>query len=423
MALFDIDNWREILSALTANKLRTTLTAFGVFWGIFMLMLMLGSGKGLENGVTRDFANGATNSFFVWSRSTTKPYQGLAPGRRIRLTDDDWRAIQRRVPEAGVIAPRLQLGGFRGGNNVVRKDNTGAFSVMGDVPEFRSIQNLRIERGRFINDPDIEDKRKVAVIGDRVREVLFDPDEDPLGEYIRINGVYFQVVGMHKPRVGGDGNDPNDAAQTIHIPLSAFQQAFNQPGRIHWFAITSAPGVPASVTEERVISLLKRRHRVAPEDDRAIGHFNLEEEFNKIQGLFAGIRTLVWIVGIGTLAAGVIGVGNIMLVIVRERTKEIGIRRALGATPLTIMGQVVLEAVFLTSSAGYCGLILGMLAMDGVARLVAGGDAQMFVSPGVELEAALKALGILIVSGVAAGLIPAQRAVAVRPVEALRVEV
>lgn len=426
MALFDIDHWREIGAALAGNKVRTALTAFGVFWGIFMLMVMLGAGNGLQNGVMQGFANGATNSCFFWSRSTTKPYKGLPPGRPIRLDVDDWKAIREQVPEAGIVAPRLQLGGFRGGNNVVRGDKTGAFSVMGDVPEFRDVQNLRIDEGRFVDRLDIEQKRKVAVIGTRVREVLFEPGEDPIGEHIRINGVYFKVVGMHRPRVGGGGGggqDPNEAAQTIHIPLTAFQQAFNQPGRVAWFAITSADGVPASETEENVIDLLRRRHRVAPDDDRAIGHFNVEEEFTKVQGLFLGIRLLIWIVGTGTLAAGVIGVSNIMLVIVRERTKEIGVRRAIGATPVTIMGQIVLEAVLLTAAAGYFGLILGMLVVDQVARaLPEGGASQMFSRPEVAVTAALQALAILIGSGVLAGLIPAQRAVSVRPVEALRVE-
>lgn len=423
MSLFDLDHWREIGAALASNKLRTALTAFGVFWGIFMLMVMLGSGNGLENGVERGFSDGATNSFFVWARSTSEPYKGLPRGRRLRLGDEDWRALERQIASADVVAPRLQLGGFRGGNNVLRGERSGAFSVMGDVPEFRDVENLRIDRGRFVNALDIERERKVAIIGERVRQVLFEPGEDPIGESIRINGVMFKVVGLHRPRVGGEGDDPNDAAQTIHVPLTTFQRAFNQPGRIHWFAVTSAPGVRASVTEREVLDLLKRRHRVAPDDRRAFGHYNVEEEYLKIQGLFLGIRTLIWIVGTGTLAAGVIGVSNIMLVIVRERTKEIGVRRALGATPMSIRAQVILESVLLTAGAGYLGLILGMVVVDAVDALIdRSGGAGMFADPAVGLVAALQALAILIGSGVVAGWIPAERAVAVRPVEALRME-
>jgi putative ABC transport system permease protein len=420
--MFDLDHWREIYDALSHNKLRTFLTAFGVFWGIFMLVVMLGSGNGLSNGVNQGFADGATNSFYVWTRATTKPYRGLPAGRRFELNNEDTQAIKDRVPEAQVVAPRLQLGGFSQGNNVTRGTKSGAFSVMGDYPEFRVIQSVRVERGRFLNRIDLADRRKVAVIGTRVYQLLFEDEEDPIGEYIRVNGVYFKVVGLFRTSQFGDRADRD--TQTIHIPFTTFQQAFNVGNEVGWFAITSRDDLPASVAEEKVIGLLAERHRVSPDDERAFGHFNTEEEFDQVQGLFAGIRILIWIVGSGTLAAGVIGVSNIMLVIVKERTNEIGIRRAIGATPLSIMLQIVLEAIILTSISGYFGLIAGMGALDLTTYLLETGGAnpQMFTNPYVSLDTAVQALVILVISGIMAGLMPAQRAVSVSPVQALRVE-
>lgn len=420
MNLFDLDHWREILHALTANWLRTTLTAFGVAWGIFLLMVMLGSGTGLENGAQQGFADNATNSFFVWTRSTTKPYKGLPVGRRFWLTNDDVGAVRRDVPEAQIVAPRNQLGGFRGGNNVVRGTEAGAFNVMGDIPEILEVEKTRISGGRFINPIDMAQKRKVAVIGTKVVDLLFEPDEEPVGDSIQINGVYFKVVGLHEPIQSGDQGE--DAANRIYIPFTTFQNAFNYGDRVGWLAVTSQDSVPASEAEERVIALLKQRHRVAPDDERAFGHFNLEEEFDKFQGLFFGIRTLIWIVGIGTLAAGVIGVSNIMLVIIRERTREIGVRRAIGATPWSISTQIVLEAIFLTSTAGYAGLFAGIGLIDLLdwALRQFNVQATMFLNPDVQLTTAMQALAILVVAGTLAGVIPAQRAILIRPVEALR---
>ena len=418
--LLDLDHWQEIRVALLRNRARTALTAFGVFWGIFLLMVMLGSGSGLRNGVLQGFADGATNSFFLWTQRTQKPFAGMPAGRGIRLTNADVEAIREKVPEAEVVAPRNQLRGFGGGNNVSRGRKTGAFSVMGDYPEIRRVQPLRIEAGRFLNPIDVEESRKVAVIGTRVRELLFARGEEPIGDSIVIGGVYFQVVGVFaSPRTGE--NAERDA-QTIFVPFTTFQRAFNYGDRVGWMAIISRPDVPASVAEEKVLSLLRSRHKVAPDDLRAFGHFNLEEEFAKIQGLFSGIRLLVWIVGIGTLAAGVIGVSNIMLIIVRERTKEIGIRRALGAKPSAVVSQIVSESVILTSLAGYLGLVAGIALVVGIGRLLPPGGAGMFLDPDVGVGEALQALAILVAAGVLAGLAPAQRALAVSPTVALRSE-
>ncbi len=419
MSLIDGDHWREIYEALRGNKVRSFLTMFGVFWGIFMLMVMMGAGNGLWNGVRGSFSDGATNSLFVWSQRTSKPWRGLPTGRALQLDVTDAEAIREHVREAAVVCPRNQLGGFRGGNNVTRGARSGAFGVMGDYPEIARIQSVRVESGRFLNRLDLDERRKVAVIGTRVQELLFAKGEDPVGAHLRINGVSFKVVGVFRPR-RSHSNVRDDQAQTIFVPFTTFQSAFNFGDRVGWFAITSRDGVPALVAEDKVLALLKERHRVAPDDARAFGHFNFEEEYRKLQGLFAGIRLLVWIVGIGTLAAGVIGVSNIMLVIVRERTSEIGIRRAVGATPFAVMAQVVFEAVALTFLAGYLGLVAGVGVVEVVAAALAGTSSEMFQNPEVPLASALLTLAILVVSGVLAGLIPARRAVAVPTVEALR---
>jgi len=421
MSFFDLDHWQEIKTALLRNRTRTALTAFGVFWGIFLLMVMLGSGTGLRNGVTRGFAEGATNSFFIWTQRTQKPYRGMAAGRTIELDNGDVQAVRDKVPEVEVVAPRNQLGGFMGGNNVTRGRKAGAFQVTGDYPAIRRIQSFRMEKGRFLDPFDVAETRKVAVIGTRVRDVLFKEGEEPIGDSIEIRGVYFQVVGIFSSLQSGD--DAERESQTIFIPFTTFQRAFNYGDRVGWLAVISKPSVPASVAEEKTLDLLRSRHKVAPDDQRAFGHWNTEKEFGKIQGLFGGISILVWLVGIGTLAAGAIGVSNIMLIIVKERTKEIGIRRAVGARPTAIVAQIVLESVILTASAGYLGLVAGVAVMALVGNLLpADGGNTMFANPDVSIGEALRALAILIGAGVVAGLAPAQRALQVSPMVALRSE-
>ena len=421
MSLVDLDHWQEIKSALVSNRTRTALTAFGVFWGIFLLMVMLGSGTGLRNGVTRGFSEGATNSFFVWTQRTQKPYRGMPAGRQIQLDNGDVVAIREKVPEVEVVAPRNQLGGFMGGNNVTRGRKAGAFQVTGDYPAIRHIQSFRMAEGRFIDQLDLAEQRKVAVIGTRVRDVLFKEGERAIGDSIEIRGVYFQVVGVFSSLQSGDQGDRE--SQSIFVPFTTFQRAFNYGDRVGWLAVTSKPSVPASDAEDKVLELLRSRHKVAPDDARAFGHWNMEKEYQKVQGLFSGIGILVWIVGIGTLAAGAIGVSNIMLIIVKERTKEIGIRRAVGARPSAIVAQIVLESVILTAVAGYVGLVAGVALMELVGNLLpADGGNTMFTNPDVGIGEALRALAILLGAGVFAGLAPAQRALQVSPMVALRSE-
>jgi putative ABC transport system permease protein len=418
--MFDLDKWNEIYATLSKNKLRTFLTAFGVFWGIFMLIIMLGSGNGLRNGIMRMFSGSASNAFYMWTQSTSMPYKGLPRNRTFTFKNEDVEAIRKNVPEADIIAPANQLGGYRGENNVVRGNKTGPFSVRGDYPETRFINSFRITEGRFINENDMKENRKICVIGEQVRAIMFEKNEDPIGQHLQVNGVYFKVVGVIS--VDKAGEDAQSRMQTVYIPFTTFQQAFNWGNNIGWFAITSRPDVPASVTEDKVRALLLSRHRIHPEDKRAIGSWNTEKEFGKLMGLFSGIKLLVWIVGTGTLMAGVIGVSNIMLIVVKERTKEIGIRRAIGATPLSIMSQIMMESVILTSLAGYLGLVCGIFLMEGVNSALQGSDVGMFQNPGVDINIALKALLVLVTGGLLAGIIPARKAVAINPVDALRAE-
>lgn len=421
--MFDRDRWQEIWSSLAKNKMRTTLTAFGVFWGIFMLMIMLGSGSGLQNGVMNGMGDFATNSVFMWTRPTTVPYKGLPRNRRYFFKNDDIQALKDNIEELELISPRLEGGGRRSGNNVVRNEKSGAFSIYGDYPEWNLIDPANIIKGRFINSFDIEQKRKVAVIGKRVYEILFEKEEDPIGKYVRINGIYFQVVGVFAPK-NQNINFGGDKEQSIHLPFTTLQQAFNYGDIVGWFALTSKPGVEVSVVEQKSIELLKTRHKVAPEDDRAVGFFNLAKEYKQMTGLFSGINGLIWIVGTGTLLAGVIGISNIMLVIVKERTKEIGVMRAIGATPGKVIGQIISESVFLTTVAGYIGLVIGVAIIELINRNLppAEGSNTMFLNPTVDFKVAITALLILVVSGIVAGLIPARKAVSMKPIDALRYE-
>jgi putative ABC transport system permease protein len=305
---------------------------------------------------------------------------------------------------------------------VIRGLKTGVFSIMGDYPDYIKIDPLNILQGRFINDPDIKEKRKVVVIGTRVVDLLFNKDEEPINQYIQIQGVYFKVVGIFKSkRTGEQANNEN---QNIYMPFSTLQKTYNYGNIVGVFCVTSKDAIPVSVVEDKAIELLKKRHFIAPSDESAIGHFNLKKEYDKMSGLFLGIRILVWIVGTGTLLAGIIGVSNIMLVVVKERTKEIGIQRALGATPFSVISQIITESVVLTTFSGYFGLVIGVGLLELINWLLdkSGADTEMFVHPGVDFRIAVTALSMLIVAGAFAGLIPAQRAVSVKPIDALRYE-
>lgn len=418
--MFDTDRWQEIYYVLSKNKLRTILTAFGVFWGMFMLVVLMGSGNGLRTGVLGSFGSFATNSFFMWASSTSMPYKGFQKGRRLNFTNADTELLKRKLESASVIAPKSQLGGYRSSNYVTRDKNSGStFGVSGDVPEIIKISPKKIVEGRWINDADLEEKRKVAVIGARVYEVLFPDGENAIGEYINISGIYFMVIGIHDLEFSSGHNDRD--LESIVTPLTTFQQAFNYGDRVGWFSIMAKPEYSASDVEQEARAILKQRMNVHPDDPRAIGGWNADKEFKKISGLFTAINILVWIVGIGTLLAGIIGVSNIMLVVVKERTQEIGIRKAIGATPFTIVSQIMLEALVLTSIAGYLGLSAGVWILD-VVNTTIGAGGGMFRNPEINLYTALIFLLIIIAAGGLAGIIPAQKAARVNPIIALRSE-
>lgn len=416
--MIGLDGWREITATLRTNKLRALLTAAGVFWGIVMLVVMVGFGDGLERGVARSMAGFATNAVYMWTQRTSEPYDGLRPGRYLRFDRDDIAALRDSIPEIEHLAPRNQLGGWRGGENVSHDGKTGSYFVSADYPAFRLIQPAVFERGRFVNELDMQQARKVAVIGVGVRDQLYDPGEAVIGSLLRIQGVYFQVVGLFRSQQSGEEGDRQN--HTIHVPFTTYQHAFHTP-YVGWFAMTSKPNVPASVVEQKARALLGKRHRVAPTDAQAIGSWNTEEEFGKVGNMFTGIHGLIWFVGVVTLLAGIIGVSNIMLIVVRERTKELGIRKALGATPFTIVAQLVQESTLLTAVAGYCGLVFGIGLLE-VAGALIPADSELLAAPAIDLRVALAAAGILIVAGAVAGFIPARAAVRIHPVEAFRAE-
>ena len=421
--MFDLDLWKEILSALKKNRMRSFMTAFGVFWGIFMLIVMSGTGRALENGVMDGIKAFASNSAFFWTEPTSKPYDGFQRGRRWNYKNTDIEYIRTHISDVEYLSPRLFGANTRDGDNTIRGKKTGAFNVFGDYPDFFKIDPWSPIKGRLINEIDIRQNRKVCNIGERVVEVMFDEEEDPIGEYIKINGVYFQVVGVvhaeTRVNIGGGRKE-----ETIIIPFTTMQKTYNHGDVVHFFSVTSDPGVPVSKVETRLKELLKERHHIAPDDLQAIGSFNIEVEWKKYTGLFTGIQLLTWIVGIGTLLAGVIGVSNIMLVIIKERTQEIGVQRAIGATPGTIITHIVAESVFLTVMAGYIGLALGvgLLELLNMALEAGAQDEVFFRNPEISFTMAVAALAVLVLSGIVAGLIPARRAVSIKPIDAIRDE-
>lgn len=421
--MFDLDKWQEIYATLSRNKLRTFLTAFGVFWGIFMLLVMLGAGNGLQNGVKKGFDSWASNSIFIWTQSTSKEYKGFKPGRKVEFTNDDIEAIRNKIPEVQIIAPRHRLGEYFGTSKIMHGTKEAAFKLNGDYPEYAKIETYKLEKGRFINEGDMVEQRKVAVIGQKVFEVLFNATENPIGQYIKVNEVNFMIVGLlKKPTRQGD-----EQVESVTIPFSTFQYTFNMGKKVGWFGMTAQPNIAASVVQEKVLALLRERHKIHPEDTQALGSWNLEDEYNRINNLFVGMKWLSWFVGILTLVAGVIGVSNIMVVIIKERTKEIGIRRAIGATPFAIVSQIITESVVLTSLAGYFGIVfgIGLLELINIAMSKMPQDGEkgaFFINPGVDINIALIALAVLVFSGILAGFIPAQRAMSIKPVDALRAE-
>lgn len=419
--MFSRDRWLEILEVLSSNWFRTVLTAFGVFWGIFILIILLAAAKGFENGINMEFGDGATNTLFIWTRTATKAYKGMPKDRRFNYNISDVENLRQQIPNLRFISPRNQLNGFSGANNVVRGLHAGSYDIYGDYPEIINQDPMNIIAGRFINYNDIKTKRKVAVIGIGVKNGLFDKDEDVLGSYIKIHGVNFMVIGIYK-KESPNGNREEDQKE-IYVPFSAFSQAFNMGNRVGWMAITAMDGTPITSLKKNIVNVLKKNHKIHPDDERAIGYFDLYQQYNKVQRLFIAIKAIAYFVGIMVLLSGIIGVSNIMLIVVKERTKEIGIRRALGASPWNIRSQVLTESVFLTIISGMAGIVFSSFLIYLINFILdQNGPVDMFANPSVNLAVVTIALTILIVSGLFAGFIPAQNAIKLRPVEALRTE-
>ncbi|MCG5643542.1 ABC transporter permease [Flavobacteriaceae bacterium LSUCC0859] len=417
--IFDSNTWQEIFGSIKKNKTRTIITVIGVLWGIFVYIAMAGAAKGLDNGFERAFETVAMNSMFTWAQSTSMPYDGYKTGRRLQLKIQDVTVIQNRIPEIQYIAPRNAKGVFGDAPaKVVRGLKSGDYAIYGDFPIYTKIATKKIyDGGRFINDEDIAQNRKVCVIGERTQAELFEEDEDPIGAYIRLDNIYFQVVGVHKFTPGGGFESDSD----VFIPFSTFRKLYNTADNVGWLTIAAYDDADVVQVEKDVKSTLKSIHRVHPDDERAFGAFNLGEIFNRIMGFAKGMTFLSLVVGIATILAGVIGIGNILLIAVKERTKELGVRRALGATPREVKSQIVLESVFLTTIAGLLGIILGAFVLKIVGILTADSDLP-YTNPTVPVEYVLGAMALMVVLGTLIGLIPAQRAVSIKPIDALREE-
>jgi len=411
--LFDSDTWQEIYGSIRKNKLRTFITILGVWWGIFLLVALLGGARGIENGFNRLFGNFATNSVFIWTQSTDTPFKGFQKGRRFRLTFNDIEVLKSEYKaEIKFLAPRSQT------NNLIIKDfKSGNFRVSGDYPVLDKIQKKSLIYGRFINTNDILRKSKVCVISEDIYKQLFEKNINPIGEYIKINNIGYQVVGVYEPptTISFDG-------EAAYIPFTTFQKVYNRANKIDWMMITANEGVDINQMETDILLSLKNLHKVHPEDDRAFGSVNLGNEIGKVTGFLTGMQFLTWFVGIATLIAGVFAIGNILLITVKERTKEIGIRRAIGATPIEIRRQVVLESVFLTTVAGMLGIFFGALILYAIEKFFGQGDDAVLVNPTVNIPIILIAFSILIVLGTLIGMIPAFMATIIKPIEALREE-
>ncbi len=415
-----INYLQELLSTLKQNQLRAIMTGFSVAWGIFMLILLLGSGNGLQQGMENNFRGTSKNALWIWSRQTQVAHEGLKAGRRIEFTDGDLEALSRHfADDLSDLSGRFRL---RGDASITYKNEYGDFSIEGIMPEFKNIQIVEMKEGRYINPFDMDQFRKVVIISLPVQRALF-KEEDPMGKYLRIDGVPFRVVGTFE-------NPENKEDKQVYIPLKTAQRVFNGNNRLSQMAVaTNALTVAENKRiEEGIRATLGSRHRISPDDEQALGIWNTLEHFKQAQGVFAGIKAFVWVIGIMTIIAGIVGVSNIMIILVKERTKEIGIRKTLGATPWSIIRLVLSESVFITILAGFFGLVFGMGLLAGISMILQNIAAQnpgierAFYNPSANLNVALAALTILVIAGLIAGYIPARRASGIKPIEALHDE-
>ncbi|MDQ1770058.1 FtsX-like permease family protein [Labilibaculum sp. A4] len=416
--MFDLDKWQEITAALKKNKLRTILTGLGVMFGILILVTLLGIGRGFQNNIQSSLGNFATNSTVFWVEKTTKAYKGLPRNRSYQFTNDDLEVLKRSIPELQDIAPDINGWSGNATNNTFREDKKGNFRIKGTSPEMNNVNPVEVTAGRFINQNDLKEFRKVITIGPRVQELMFEKDEDPIGQYLKVNGIYFRIIGTIKPLSRNMGMRDD----VLQMPFTTLQQLYNQGDKFRVFLATAKVGESVADLEDKIFEILARRHSIHPDDRQAIGNFNIAKMFNKIFGLFNSIGFLFWVIGFGVLLTGIIGVSNIMHVVVKERTKELGIKRAIGARPREVVGQIINEAVFLTTFAGFWGLVLGVLIVEGIGKMTEGDPNPQILNPYVDINVAFIALGVLVLFGVLAGLLPAQRAIRIKPVDALRYE-
>jgi putative ABC transport system permease protein len=410
--LFDKDTWQEIFGSIGKNKLRTGITVVGVLWGIFLLMVLLGAARGLSNNFKNLFGNFATNSVFMWSQRTSMPFKGFQEGRSIQMTTRDVEILKSEYPGIKLLAPRSQSSG-----TIVRGVQTGDFSISGDYPILDQVQKKDLLYGRWLTGNDIKENSKVTIIAENIYKQLFEKGENPIGEYISINDISYKVVGVYK-----EGASIDIDGDCAFIPFTTFQKVYNRGNKISWMVVTAHDDVDIEQLEQDIYLSLRNLHNVNPEDKRAFGGFNLGKEIAKLNGFLLGMQFLTWFVGIATLIAGVIAIGNILLITVKERTKEIGIRRALGATPFEIRRQIVLESVFLTTLSGSLGIIFGGLILMLLDTLLGSGDEAVLLNPTVDIPVVMLALFILISLGSLIGMIPAHRATIVKPIDALREE-
>lgn len=411
--MFDRDKWQEILFTISQNKLRTFLTGFSVAWGIFMLIILLGFGKGLQNGVQEQFRDTATNSIWVTASQTSLPYKGIKPGRFIRFNNSDYNNLKTKIEEVDKISGRFNV---PRGTGVSYKGENGSFAIRTVHPDHQYVEKTLTIEGRFLNDIDLSEKRKVTSIGTLVKKALF-KGESPINKYININGVPFKVVGVFEDE-GGENEQ-----EILYIPISTAQLVYNGGETINrmMFTVGDASLEESLVIEKEVRELLSKSHHFDPKDRRAVRIWNNVEEFQEIQNMFNGINMFVWIIGIMTIIAGIVGISNIMMIVVKERTKEIGIRKALGATPSSIIGLILFESILITATFGYIGLVSGVGILELVSAF-APEDNDFFKNPEINFQVAIVATIVLIVAGAVAGFIPANRAASIRPIVALRDE-
>lgn len=419
--MFDLDKWQEILTSLRKQKLRTGLTAFGVFWGIFMLVILLGFGTGFGTKIENIFGD-AKSVVILWPSNTTQlAFEGLGKGRPVKFTQEDVDAIRQSIPSVHIVDGKNNLGSFGAAQYIVYEKESGSFSVSGSHAGWEPFEFIKLIEGRYINPLDEKERRKVAVIGTRVKEVLFKNGTNPIGESIDVGGVKFKVIGIYR------SNEPDGSQQAnskIFLPNETLRQAFNQIDSFHVIFFSPKPGFSAFDMERDVKKLLYERKRIHPDDTGVIGGFNMEKNYEMNRGLVNGILGFSWMVAIGTIIAGVIGVGNIMLIVVKERTREIGLRKAMGATPANISLMIIHESLVITVIAGYSGLVAGVLLLEGIRAVFVklGQGDGLFSSPFIDINIALMALGVLVVTGVLAALLPAIKAASVNPITALQDE-